>query len=85
MSGCKLHGESFTHGCPGCEAYEDMLDAEIVRRFDLWWRRENLCRRYLGHRFSKTLEPGVTLCRVCGSMTFEASADSGAFERWLGR
>lgn len=31
---CRLHGEAFTSGCPGCEAYDDAEIARLVSERD---------------------------------------------------
>lgn len=79
---CAIHGLAFTHGCPGCEAIDDALDAQLVRRLDRWWTRDNLCRRFVGH-WQRKLETDVYRCRICKSITF-AAVTLEQLERHLG-
>ncbi len=76
--GCRLHGRSFTHGCPGCADYYEAL--EVVQRLR-WWRLTNLCSALLGH-FYRPLEPGVDRCCVCRTLRF-SNVTMTQLERWL--
>lgn len=65
---------------PPCKS-DPFLD-EVVRRLR-WWRRSNLCKRFLKHWW-REIEPGVFECLVCKSSLFDGASDEAFYLYFLG-